>query len=355
MGKPSAPQAPDYAGAATAQAAGSKEAALAAGQLANPNVQNPYGNQTVTYSTDPTTGNPVPNVKQTLAPGQQGIFDTNQAIQKKLGMLGITAADLAGKTVSTPLDFNKQFGTQAQGRQATVDAMMGRYDADLARRRDADNSNLIARGIPQGSKAYQENTAMLDRGRNDAFQQAGLAADARSLEERRQAITEALAMRQIPLNEVSALRSGSQIQPLSFSGVQSQGVQGPQSLDAATQRGAFDQAGYKTDAGLYNNTMEGLFKIGAATAPIWGPMISDRRLKSNIVRIGTHPLGIGIYSYIIFGEPDVGVMADEVERVMPEAVLTHPSGYQMVNYALLTDASSSTVLQGDQSLAHKAQ
>ena len=42
-----------------------------------------------------------------------------------------------------------------------------------------------------------------------------------------------------------------------------------------------------------------------------------------------------LYEYDIFGERQQGVMADEVEKVMPEAVLMHPSGYKMVNYGLL--------------------
>jgi len=62
---------------------------------------------------------------------------------------------------------------------------------------------------------------------------------------------------------------------------------------------------------------------------------SDRRLKSHIVRIGRHRLGIGIYSYKIFGRYTVGVMADEVRMVKPEAVVRHESGYDMVNYGLL--------------------
>jgi hypothetical protein len=62
---------------------------------------------------------------------------------------------------------------------------------------------------------------------------------------------------------------------------------------------------------------------------------SDRRLKSNIERIGTHPLGIGIYEYDIFGEHQIGVMADEVKQVMPEAIINHLSGYMMVDYGML--------------------
>lgn len=70
---------------------------------------------------------------------------------------------------------------------------------------------------------------------------------------------------------------------------------------------------------------------------------SDRAIKENIVRIGTHPLGIGLYLFDYkAGYPELagcgrqmGVMADEVERVMPEAVSLHRSGYKQVNYRLL--------------------
>jgi hypothetical protein len=63
---------------------------------------------------------------------------------------------------------------------------------------------------------------------------------------------------------------------------------------------------------------------------------SDRKLKSNIKRIGTHPLGIGIYKYLIFGDEAIGVMSDEVRKVMPEAVSVHKeSGYDMVDYGMI--------------------
>ena len=58
---------------------------------------------------------------------------------------------------------------------------------------------------------------------------------------------------------------------------------------------------------------------------------SDRRLKSNIMRLGTHPLGIGIYEYDIAGLREIGVMADELEAVRPDAV-TVINGYRHVYY-----------------------
>jgi hypothetical protein len=64
-------------------------------------------------------------------------------------------------------------------------------------------------------------------------------------------------------------------------------------------------------------------------------VLSDRRLKSNIKRIRTHKLGFGVYEYDIFGRHEIGVMADEVEKVMPEAVVTMPGGYLGVCYDMI--------------------
>lgn len=73
-----------------------------------------------------------------------------------------------------------------------------------------------------------------------------------------------------------------------------------------------------------------------------GPtMASERSLKHNIVRVGTHPLGIGLYLFDYkpgLGLPQgrqFGAMADEVAQVLPEAVRRHPAGHRMVDYGLL--------------------
>ena len=70
---------------------------------------------------------------------------------------------------------------------------------------------------------------------------------------------------------------------------------------------------------------------------------SERRVKENIVRIGDHPLGFGLYLFDYRPEHraqwghgrQFGVMIDEVEIVMPEAVCMHPDGYKRVDYAML--------------------
>jgi hypothetical protein len=64
-------------------------------------------------------------------------------------------------------------------------------------------------------------------------------------------------------------------------------------------------------------------------------MMSDRRLKKNITNIGETFAGVPLYTfeYLWSDEKQVGVMADEVEKVFPHAVVSLASGYKMVNYS----------------------
>lgn len=70
---------------------------------------------------------------------------------------------------------------------------------------------------------------------------------------------------------------------------------------------------------------------------------SERRVKENIVRIGDHPLSFGLCLFYYRPEycgqwgqgRQFGVMIDEVEIVMPEAVSMHCDGYKRVDYGML--------------------
>lgn len=81
----------------------------------------------------------------------------------------------------------------------------------------------------------------------------------------------------------------------------------------------------------------------AAGGSSMGMAASDLRLKENIVLVGKHPLGIGLYLFDYkpaFREEcghgrQFGVMAQEAAAVMPEAVSLRPDGYMKVDYAML--------------------
>jgi hypothetical protein len=64
---------------------------------------------------------------------------------------------------------------------------------------------------------------------------------------------------------------------------------------------------------------------------------SDRRLKENIVPVGWYPNDLSMYHFNYIGDRRryEGVMADEVQEFMPEAVITGPDGYMKVNYSAL--------------------
>lgn len=337
---PSPPPAPDYAGAAQQQGAANLKTAEAQGRINNPNVINPYGTQTVTWDKH------TPTLTQTFSPEQQALYDQSTGTQLQLGQVAGQGAEALQGVVGTGVDFSgaPQTGSYDTTRRSVIDAMMGRANEDYLKRMDTDRSNLIAAGIRPGSKAYDDNQQMIERSRNDARQQAEIAggnaasqAYGMDADRRRQAITEYLAQRQTPLNEITALLSGSQVSnPFSMPGY-AQNTQVGQTpvFGAAQQAGDWEADMYNAQAAAASNQQSGLMGLGGAGIMGGAMAFSDRRLKSNIRRIGTHPLGIGLYEYDIFGRHERGVMADEVQTVRPDAVVTLPNGLMGVDYGRL--------------------
>jgi hypothetical protein len=337
---PDPPPAPDYAGAAKNQGAANVDAARVQGKINNPNVIGPYGSQTVTWAGD------TPTLTQRLSPDQQALLSKGN--QAKLGMtdLAIQGTQAAGDVIGKNLDLSAlpgRPGSADDTRTKVLDAMMGRVNEDVDRKKGLVHSQLLAQGIPPGSKAYDDAMALEERNRTDARTQAYLASGQEmsrdfqtDTQRRRDAMAEMLAERQTPLNEITALMSGSQVSnPFSMPGyAQNANVQ-PAPIFGATQAtGNWNADLYNAQAAQAGNLQSGLFGLGGAGI-MGAAMMSDRRLKSNIVRLGDHPLGIGWYEYDIDGRREQGVMAQELLDVKPEAVALYPDGFYRVNYALI--------------------
>lgn len=291
-------------------------------------------------------GSEVPTITQTFSPDQQKIFDTGNKAKIGLSELALQGTGIAKDVLGNRLDFSQlpaRPGSATDTRTKVIDAMMARVNEDVDRQQGLKNSELLAAGIAPGSKAYQDAMALSERARTDARNQAFLASGQEMTRDfqtdsnrRRDALAEMLTERQTPLNEISALQSGSQVSnPFSMPGYAQNAQVGAAPIFAA-QNMASD---YNTD--LYNmkamnaaNLQQGLFGLGSSGI-MAGAMMSDRRLKSNIVRIGDHPLGIGWYEYDINGRRERGVMAQELRRVRPDAVVTLPNGYLAVRYDLI--------------------
>jgi hypothetical protein len=88
--------------------------------------------------------------------------------------------------------------------------------------------------------------------------------------------------------------------------------------------------------------------LGLVQSMMPGPT-SDRRLKKNLKRVGTHqPTGVPVYQFNWKGEPPgapktQGPMAQDVEKVLPGAVADHPlTGVKHVHPVVLGALSQPT-------------
>ena len=153
------------------------------------------------------------------------------------------------------------------------------------------------------------------------------------------------------------MQGGAQMATL---GAQSQalGLQGAEAqINAGTLQQQTEQAGktalinqFMQEKGYPFQAAQYLANIAMGTGALSGTttgstqpssFFSDRRLKEDIKRIGKSDEGLPIYSFKYKGDENhqthVGFMADEVEKVKPEAVGLHPSGYKTVDYEKATE------------------
>jgi hypothetical protein len=277
-------------------------------------------------------------VAQNFAQGQAANAAGNQAVGQNFGQ-GL-AAQQAQNAASQQL-YNQYMGVQGLQNQAVnqnQQAALAQYQAQLGGQQQGFGQNVTQQQLSNQAIAQNQQAALQQ-------QQAALAAQNQQYNQllqgaqfgntaQQQSLAQQLALRNQPLNEISGLMAGSQIQMPQFQGYQGSNI-APAPIFAGAQaagQGAMDR--YGIQSANVNAQNAGLYGL-AGTAATGAMMFSDPRLKSNVVRVGTHPSGFGVYEYDIFGNRERGVMADEVEAVMPEAVALHPSGYKMVNYGMI--------------------
>jgi hypothetical protein len=152
---------------------------------------------------------------QTLSPQGQQLHDVGQQSEINLATLGRDQSARLGGLLDRPISLGNE-ETEAR----LMDLGSRRLNPQFARDEDSMRTRLINQGIRQGSDAW--NTEMDDFGqrKNDAMNQLLLGG-------RGQAIQEQLTERNQPLNEITALMSGSQVSQPNF-------VNGPQTSVAGT-------------------------------------------------------------------------------------------------------------------------
>jgi hypothetical protein len=360
MGKSSAPAAPDYTRMAKEQAKGNLELAQYQTQANRINQYNPYGSLTYTKTATPGTFDqsayqkamdawqasknqpqqeyhdggsgpmPTPNSPKpqmsdfmseggetwsqntNLSPEQQQLLDSYNQMQT--GLLGRVQ-----DAYKNPLNINSAQDIADKA----YSGLTSRLDPQWNQREQAMRTQLANQGIASGTEAYTNAMRDFNTGRNDAYQQANLQAY--------NLMPQALAMEQSarnqPLAELNYARQGLAPTMPQFGGFAQQSLTPGADLTGAAQ------SQYGAALGNVNaqNAAQAQTNMGLMSLAAY--FLSDERLKTNVKRLGTHPdYGIGIYSYEKLGTPEIGVMAQELEKVRPDAVATHDSGYKMVDY-----------------------
>jgi len=380
--QPSAPAAPDYRGAAQETAQGNLEAARAAAAANRVNQYTPYGSLEYTQSGTDQYGNPTWSARTNLSPTGQALLDMqNQtslglgsAINAQLGQVQNVMSqgfnpNIPQTQTSLGADYrtNPDYAGGMQGWDKATGLLMQRLQPQIERQNAALDAKLANQGIVPGTKAYETAKQLQAQQTNDLLNQAQLSgqqvgqnlfqqglqgsqfANQAALNQgnfantaQQQAFNQALTRYNLPLNTLGALRTGAQVQNPSFVNVPQQATTaGPDMLGATSATGNYNLGTYNAQQAAQSNLTGGLMNLGGMLGA--ATIMSDIRTKEHIKQVGFLPNGLSVYEYEYKPEwkneaghgKFVGVMAQEVEAFMPEAVITRPDGYKMVNYGVL--------------------
>ena len=386
----------------------------------------PYGQTKLkkvgkTKYTDPYTGQTykIPKFEERvkLTPEGKEQFKLQQGTQTNLLKLGNQLSGQMGQYLSTPFklgdfDFGADLGVGAYqpgesldgqvwngdplklGNEATEARLMElgskRLDPKFAREQETLQSSLMARGIREGTAAWNAAMGQFGETKNDAYNQLllegrgqaaaegmaewesglrgqgqtfnqlvqsrglgmaeqgqqftqSLADRQRILAERQQETGEAFAQRSQPINEIAALLgTGGQVNIPQLTGYST--TQIPITDTAGLMNKAWEQQfqAWQAESQATQGLMGGLFGMAGNI------FASDERIKDKGEQVGTTPEGLPIYEFRIGdGAIQTGVMAQDVEEVNPEAVIETPEGVKAVDYGQVATDGAYTVQKGD--------
>ena len=284
----------------------------------NPNVITPEGSRIYDYNTN------------TIRLNESDFTKAQRLDQERLAM-----------ELSQSLSGNLPTTDNEAVRQATFELGKKQLEPELKSQREALATQLANRGIPIGSDAYNSEMNRLDRSQGEQLNQL-------SLQSLLAGIQTAEGQRQARYNEIASLLGRSQVgtgtnfgqyqtnyQGLDLLGIQQAELNRQQQQNIANQQSK-DQKNQAT-TGAIGSAIGGLLGgIGAAGGI--ASFFSDIKLKTNIKYENKIINHLPIYSFEYknskYGKGRYeGVMAQDVEKIFPEAVGISVEGYKMVDYS----------------------
>ncbi len=212
-------------------------------------------------------------------------------------------------------------GTNAdkQAADSVYSAFSDRYEPIFERQTNNLQDRLVNQGIPVGSEAYSRAMSDMAQTQNDARQQAMYQAQQAGQQARNNEIQ----------NNLSIF---SAFNPLNgYAGSSAQG---------STEM--YDNL-YNSQLNAYNaqqqakqNMAQGWLNLGSAGLNLGMGLFSDARIKENLRPVGQLFNGLTVYAFNFPGEEvtRIGLVAQEVQQHIPQAVSQTEEGLLMVDYDL---------------------
>lgn len=337
MGK-SAPDPTDPKDTSAAATGTNVSTAIANNIMGNVNTYGPDGSTEFTQSgeytwTDPFTNKTytVPKFNQTtrLSESGQKIFDEQQDTKLNLSTLAKNQSGFLNEYMAEPFRYNPgEHENWALG-------LYDKLSSDRNAREMASTQSMLANsGIKLGSDAY-------DRAMESRMDSQQRARDQFLLDSFQTGFSTAQAQRNQPINEITALMSGSQVSQPQTPGFQFSRIPTTDNAGIIANYDNQRMAQWQAEQAMRGQMLGGLFSLG-------GAVLSDKRAKKDVKKIGQHKMRgddgkgktVGKYEYRYKGEPKsapkrTGVMAQEVRRKKPSAVRETPMGLMAVDYARL--------------------
>jgi hypothetical protein len=279
---PKAPAPPDPYKTAGAQTGQNVNSAIASSYLGNVDQVGPYGSTTYAQGDTYTMTGPdgqtyqVPRFIQTttLSPEQQKLYDQQTQLGSDLNNLALSQTQRLSDHLGRPIDASglpPVASDFSADRRRVEQALFERLNPQLDRDRATLENTLVNQGFQRGTQAFTDAMDQHNRGVSDQR----LAVTTRGLQEqqglfgmeqanRQRALQEMLALRNQPINEISALMSGGQVHLPTAQGYQGSNIAASDVAGNVYNTAALQQKQYEQQMNQYNQHLAGLYGLGQA-------------------------------------------------------------------------------------------
>ena len=268
-GGSSAPNAPDYKGAAQATAAGNLEAAKYATVANRANQYTPYGS--LTWERGATDYDPWTQ-RTSFTPQGQQLFDLQNQQDLAYAQAASKGFEATKGLFENPnIDQSTLPAAPINAGMTAQQAMMSRLQPTLERNEEALRARLANQGIGLGSTAYGREMNLQGQQANDMYLQSAMQGINMDAAARERALNEAYTAQSRPLDLINSLRSGSQVQNPQFSSYAQQATtQGANLLGAAQSQYNAGMDAYNAQQAQGNAAIGGLVGTGLGLAGLPG-------------------------------------------------------------------------------------